>query len=370
MPAERVLDSCAVTPASAPAHRTRLPCPVPPPSLESQLDLALDAVAQAATVCRHVQARLDDYRSITKDDRSPVTVADFASQAIVAAILRETLGEVRLVAEESSAFLRDPAHAAHLAATRDALRDSAVWPDASERALLDAIDLGSAEPEYESSQGFWTLDPIDGTKGFLRSEQYAVCLALIIKGEVRLGVLACPNLPPGESGQTSRLAREGSTYWAIQGAGAMMLYDADHAQIELDIAHPGLSADQPARIAESVEASHTRQDKSAALVATAWPAGVAEPIRIDSQCKYALVARGDADVYLRLPAKPGYVEKIWDHAAGSLIVREAGCIVTDLLGKPLDFSRGRGLVENTGIVGAPPDLHPRLIEAAKAARQP
>lgn len=334
---------------------------MPAPSLESQLDLALDAVHQAAAVCRHVQARLADYRAITKDDRSPVTVADFASQAIVAAILRESLGEVRLVAEESSAFLRDPAHSAHLAATRDALRDSAVWNDASERDLLDAIDLGSAEPEYDSSRGFWTLDPIDGTKGFLRNEQYAVCLALIIKGEVRLGVLACPNLPPGESGQTSRLARQGSTYWAIQGAGAMLLYETDHAQVELDIAHPGLAPDQPARIAESVEASHTRQDMSAALVAKAWPAGVAEPIRIDSQCKYALVARADADVYLRLPAKPGYIEKIWDHAAGSLILTEAGCTVTDLRGNPLDFSRGRGLNANTGVLGAPPDLHAQIV---------
>ena len=43
--------------------------------------------------------------------------------------------------------------------------------------------------------GMWTLDPIDGTKGFLRGEQYAICLALIIDGIVQLGVVGCPNLP-------------------------------------------------------------------------------------------------------------------------------------------------------------------------------
>src|ERR1700742_1559565 len=43
--------------------------------------------------------------------------------------------------------------------------------------------------------GMWTLDPIGGTKGFLRGEQYAVCLALIVDKRVQLGVIGCPNLP-------------------------------------------------------------------------------------------------------------------------------------------------------------------------------
>jgi 3'(2'), 5'-bisphosphate nucleotidase len=42
---------------------------------------------------------------------------------------------------------------------------------------------------------YWTLDPIDGTKGFLRGDQYAIALALVEHGEVVLGVLGCPNLP-------------------------------------------------------------------------------------------------------------------------------------------------------------------------------
>jgi 3'(2'), 5'-bisphosphate nucleotidase len=36
---------------------------------------------------------------------------------------------------------------------------------------------------------FWTLDPIDGTKGFLRGEQYVVALALVVDGQVQIGVL-------------------------------------------------------------------------------------------------------------------------------------------------------------------------------------
>jgi 3'(2'), 5'-bisphosphate nucleotidase len=43
--------------------------------------------------------------------------------------------------------------------------------------------------------GMWTIDPIDGTKGFLRGEQYAVCVSLIVDGEPVVGVIGCPNLP-------------------------------------------------------------------------------------------------------------------------------------------------------------------------------
>jgi 3'(2'), 5'-bisphosphate nucleotidase len=86
---------------------------------------------------------------------------------------------------------------------------------------------------------------------------------------------------------------------------------------------------------------------------------------MDSQAKYALLARGAADVYLRLPSRKGYIERIWDHAAGALIASEAGCTITDIHGKPLDFSHGRGLELNAGILGAPPELHARLLAAAR-----
>ncbi len=65
-------------------------------------------------------------------------------------------------------------------------------------ALLDAIDLGADAPDSSSrptERGFWTLDPIDGTKGFIRGQQYAVCLAYIVGSEPVIGVLGCPNLP-------------------------------------------------------------------------------------------------------------------------------------------------------------------------------
>ena len=74
----------------------------------------------------------------------------------------------------------------------------------------------------------------------------------------------------------------------------------------------------------------------------------------------------EADVYLRLPTKAGYYEKIWDHAGGVLIVQEAGGTVTDLQGQPLNFSCGRELRENRGVIVTNGPLHPAVLAAAQS----
>ena len=90
----------------------------------------------------------------------------------------------------------------------------------------------------------------------------------------------------------------------------------------------------------------------------------AEALRVDSQVKYGVVATGNAEIYLRIPnpKTPDYREKIWDHAAGSLVVEEAGGVVTDILGKRLDFSTGKTLKNNRGIIASVPVVHNLIIK--------
>ena len=114
---------------------------------------------------------------------------------------------------------------------------------------------------------------------------------------------------------------------------------------------------------ESVEAGHSSHGDQFAI---ASKLGVTKPsVRMDSQAKYGSIARGAGDIYLRLPVSATYQEKIWDHAAGDLIVREAGGQVTDTLGRRLDFSKGRTLAENKGVVAAPSAVHGQVLEAVK-----
>ncbi|KAJ2220700.1 3'(2'),5'-bisphosphate nucleotidase, partial [Coemansia sp. RSA 485] len=90
-------------------------------------------------------------------------------------------------------------------------------------------------------------------------------------------------------------------------------------------------------------------------------------VRIDSQCKYAAIARGDADILLRLPTSSTYVEKIWDHGAGNIIMHEAGGRVGDINGNPLDFSAGRTLSANGGgVIAANAKIFDAVISAVQA----
>jgi 3'(2'), 5'-bisphosphate nucleotidase len=326
------------------------------PNHAQLVEAATAAVADACTVCRAVQKALEKVKAITKDDNSPVTVADYASQAVVAHRLRQALGEVILVGEEASATLRQDDFAAHREATLAAVRE--VWPKATEKDMLDAIDIGGSDTHH---LGFWTLDPVDGTKGFLRGQQYAVALAYIERGVPVVGVLGCPNLPRDFSLPLDEADEHGSIYTAVMGEGVYEIPADDPAAPPLHIRRLDHDEDEPITVCESVESGHSKQDDTARVMDLIGER--ARPVRLDSQCKYAVVGRGQADAYLRLPTKKGYVERIWDHAAGSLVATEAGCFVTDILGRALDFTQGRGLEKNLGIVCAPPRVHGLLIGA-------
>ena len=227
-------------------------------------------------------------------------------------------------------------------------------PNVTTEQALDWIDLGGLDPDGSQSH-YWTLDPIDGTKGFLRGEQYAIALGLIEHGRVVLGVLGCPNLigPDGKPGCLLAAVRG-------QGAQARPLMATGRAGAKpirvSDIADAAL-----ARFCESVESGHSDQDQSAQIAATLRI--TAEPIRVDSQAKYAIVARGEAQIYLRLPTKKDYREKIWDHAAGMIVVEEAGGRVTDVRGHRLDFAHGRKLENNSGVVATNHKIHDAVLAA-------
>lgn len=317
---------------------------------------AIRAVRQASLLVKQVQAEMVS-PALTKDDRSPVTVADFASQALVGRLLAEAFPNDPLVGEEDSAALRSPAESATLQhITRFVARFA---PEATPPAVCVWIDRGKAAP----TRRFWTLDPIDGTKGFLRGDQYAVALALIVDGQVQIGVLGCPNL---KDGYLPDLTGPGSLAVAVGGQGAWVSsLEREGNFTPLHVSEQNDPAQ--ARILRSFESGHTHVSQ---IDLFARALGVqAEAARMDSQAKYVVLAAGQGELYLRLlsPKQPDYREKIWDQAAGALIIEEAGGRVTDLDGKPLDFTAGRELARNRGILASNRRLHPAALQALRAA---
>lgn len=325
--------------------------------MATDANLLLSAVRTAARATRFVHTITAtegrDIAGLDKSDASPVTIADWSSQAVVALLLaREPAWRaLPLVGEEDAASLRAD-EARPLLDLVVAAASHALGPVEAD-AVLDAIDRGRGTP----GERFLTLDPVDGTKGFLRRQQYAISLALVESGRPVAGAVGCPNLALAE-GRYDEPDADGTFAGAVLGEGAF-LETAPGERRPIRIA--AWSAGEPVRACESFESAHSRQDLSVDLLAAVGAPGT--PARLDSQAKYVVVARGGADIYMRLPVKPGYREKIWDHAAGALVAAEAGGRVVDVDGKPLDFGQGRELVANRGVFAG----HPAIVDALVGA---
>jgi 3'(2'), 5'-bisphosphate nucleotidase len=342
-----------------------------------ELQVALLAVQRAAILTKNV-FHTTAKGTVSKSDASPVTVGDFGAQALIIAALKHNFPSDEIVAEEEAKDLRDNKELReqiweYVQATKlDDAESEKILGGSIESvdSMLDIIDQGNSKGGRNGR--IWAIDPIDGTKGFLRGGQYAVCLALMVDGKVKVGVLGCPNLPIDDNARVDAKTGvdqtddegKGALFSAVigQGAHSRPLTTGALAQSKSIKMKPLADLSQAA-FCESVEAAHSNQSDQAQI---AKKLGIKnESVRMDSQAKYASIARGAGDIYLRLPAKKGYEEKIWDHAAGTLIVTEAGGKVTDSTGKEHDFGIGRTLGENKGFVAAPANVHERLLEVVQ-----
>lgn len=320
-------------------------------SYESEQQVAIAAVLSAAQLCQQVREEQVP-EAIAKSDQSPVTIADYGSQAVICRAIANAFPDDPVVGEEDAADLRQPTNAHQLALVTRYVQT--VVGDATPEQVLAWIDRGN----HEIAPRYWTLDPIDGTKGFLRQDQYAIALALIELGEVKLGVLACPALPVDPDKPEGE---KGVLFVAVRGQGATIVPLSGGELVPIQVT----AADDIAnmRFVESVESGHgdhARQDAVAKAVGI-----TANSLRMDSQAKYGAVASGRAALYLRLPSPktPNYREKIWDHAAGTIVVEEAGGRVTDMYGKPLNFSLAAKLTDNQGVIVSNGPIHDTVLAA-------
>ena len=241
---------------------------------QREFDVALGAVRDAAALAREIQGQRRGQPSI-KADRSPVTVADFAVQALIADRLARAFSDDALVAEEDAAMLRSSAGRPLFESVLDALRPAS--PQLSSSEVLDAIDRGRRAP----GKRFWTLDPIDGTQGFIRGDQYVVALALIQQGRVEIGLLGCPQLTD------DRQAGVGSIVCAVRNRGAFRASLAGDGFAPLCVS--SCSEPSKARVLRSFEREHIDLrafNKIVELLAVKAP-----PTLMDSQAKHAVIAR-------------------------------------------------------------------------------
>ena len=323
--------------------------------------------------------------TVEKADLSPVTVADYAVQALLLQHLYQHFPNDGFIAEEDSAVLQQDDYICQQVVQASGL---------TQEDALTGIDLGKSYTKWTSEEpqrppnSVWCLDPVDGTKGFLRGKrsggQYAIALALVEQGVPTIGILGCPNLPTHPSDEQyawqddeteeNNSQTRGCIFVASRGGGCYQLNLEPRSATKLSVT-PNDASTRPiteGRFCIGVEKFSDALGHTGGMAqllhgedcALDKHAEIIKARRIDSQAKHGVIARGGAEWYVRLP-KPGYVEWIWDHAAGNVVIEEAGGQMSDTNGKPLDFSLGpklsprvRGILMSNGGV-----FHTALVDA-------
>ncbi|KAL0363301.1 UNVERIFIED_CONTAM: putative PAP-specific phosphatase, mitochondrial [Sesamum calycinum] len=287
------------------------------------LQAAVGVVERACRLCVDVQKSLfsSDGKIIQKMDKTPVTVADFGVQALISLEMSKLFPSIPLVAEEDSAFVRENNL---VDAVVEVVSDKTIIGDKelSQYDVLKAIDRGGKDaylfgPEPAT---YWILDPIDGTRGFVKGSEalYVVGLALIVEGEIVLGVMGCPNWQDEHSGEFNKVQGDAGT---VSRSGTIM------------ISHVGCGTWRTKLW--DLQIGNTKMDHNWTSVGEKQI--LLLPACCGSLCKYLMVASGRASVFI-VRARTKTIIKVWDHAVGVICISEAGGRVTDWKGSQLNFA--------------------------------
>jgi len=180
------------------------------------------------------------------------------------------------------------------------------WPILSEESKEIPFDQRSGW------QRFWLVDPLDGTKEFLkRNGEFTVNIALMEEGHPILGVVYAPAID--------------KMYYAARGAGAWKAEGGTVTAIRIGRAGHGHTRVVTSRSHASMEDNldqFTGGDKEC------------EFVTMGSSLKFCLVAEGAADIY---PRTGPTME--WDTAAAQCVVEQAGGTVTDIDGNPMLYNK-------------------------------
>lgn len=343
-------------------------------SYELESRIARLAVQRTVLVTKKVLEAIDK-GALSKEDRSPVTLADFAGQALLIAAIHSAFPDDLIVAEEAADTLRRDkkmmeqvwllASSTHL---ENEESEKLLYSPASPEEMLDLIDLGGKSNGSPKGR-VWMIDPVDGTIAFMKGSQYAVCAVLVVDAEEKVAAIGCPHVSLElEKVSDSEVDRDGSGYLvsAVKGHGAWLQPLSKGELCPPSKIESRQDTEDPSKLVfsencETATPLFENCHEIAEKLGAPWP-----PLQIaSSQMKYIALALGSCDVHLRVPRPKARSACVWDHAGGILICEEVGGKVTDVLGKKINLGTGRGLAENFGIIAAPSAIHPRILEAAK-----
>ncbi|KAF9878667.1 3', 5'-bisphosphate nucleotidase [Colletotrichum karsti] len=339
-----------------------------------ELTVAIAAIQHAARLSRRVLVA-SDKGVVTKEDLSPVTVADFAIQALLTSTLHAAFPGDKFVGEESAADLRanpdlkESVWALLQQVAEEKGPDSLCKLPASPEEMCEMIDwcgLGDPSPTGR----FWVFDPIDGTKTFVRGELYAINVCLMEDGRQSVGIVGLPLLSADAKAPINNDSIDptgtGSIMFAVRSRGTFIR------------PLPGPLDLQPTRIPRHADGEHhelvsvTCIDGSDSAVPgihrkVAERLGVSYPGNdlLGWVLRWATLGLGQANCTFWAYRRRDRLAKIWDHAGAMLLFEEVGGKVTDVDGNPVNLTAGRKMVANYGFIAAPPAVHGKVLAAVR-----
>lgn len=338
-----------------------------PRTYSKELELACLTVQRATHLTKTLLTAVDK-GTLDKTDSTPVTIADFAAQALIIHSIHNVYPSDNFVGEEDSQSLRS--NPLLLDRTWELLCTiPEQYRPSSADEMMRLIDLG-AQGTCSPSTRAWVLDPVDGTATFMNGQQYAVCLSLVENGQQKLGVLGGPNLCL-ETGEIKEdvVDRDGYGYqvFAVVGEGAYQrrMHEAPSQLLPASRLPRVKQITDPAEI-RFIDSSCATSSNYELHARVAERLGAPWPPHADlwaAQLRYVAIAAGGCNVLLKVPRRESYRSKIWDHSGGMLVAQELGVRVTDLAGRMVDCGLGRTLAGCYGMVVAPESIHSAIVDA-------
>jgi 3'(2'), 5'-bisphosphate nucleotidase len=241
--------------------------------------LSLSKQAGAAIMAIYQQ---EDFGITSNADESPLTAADMAAHQIIVTGLQKLTPQLPILSEESA---------------------NIAWP------------------ERQQWTHYWLVDPLDGTKEFIkRNGEFTVNIALIAHGVPVLGVVYVPVL--------------NTCYYGMQGIGAWKNVAGHTSGIKV----AALSTSQQ-RLRVAASRSHRGVELDAWLARVQQHYSQVELLSMGSSLKICLVAEGKADIYPRLSPTAE-----WDTAAAQAVLEAAGGALVDPQGVVYRYNQKANLL--------------------------
>lgn len=317
------------------------------------IDPIIQAVRQAIMLCREVQhgtLRSADKYSQEKAGSEPVTIADYGSQVILARAIKQHFPDDGIIAEETGKEFLELTSPEQRSSIFNRLTQT-LDRNVSQDEVVEWLDHG----QDKEAERVWVIDPIDGTKGYVAMRHYAIGVGIVENGKPTGGIMGAPGYGDGVSGYDD----DGALFFIKDGKPYKQPIAGGEAE-EIRVSERKMGDE--IRIVQSFEKAHASKSRMA-IVREKAGLGNAHVEELDSMEKYALVAAGEAEVYLRLPLLSSKRPHLaWDHAAGVALVLAAGGKATDFDGSPLDFSQGH-ILPNKGMIVTNGLIHDELVAA-------